>query len=310
MTSWPGPARLCQAFGLDRRRRRRRPRDGQPRHHHRRRRHAAAGRARSSAPASGCRRAPTCRGGGARPARRTCRGPREPRCTHADAARPAPSDLAAARAAVVAARPGDADHEANRARILAFLDEHPDALHRSCPEGHLTGSAAVVDPSTPPGAAPAPRQGAPLAPARRSRRRRRQPRPGRAPRGRGGDRDRRASRSSTPAIDLDVHLFHNAAGQRARPPPPRRPPPRARAPGGRGDHQPRVRRASRGCPVDPDAGGRSTSTTGHAVRMVRGSAGWRGPRATRRRGRCSSSCLDVDRAWRRRSSGCRPRRRR
>jgi 8-oxo-dGTP pyrophosphatase MutT (NUDIX family) len=29
--------------------------------------------------------------------------------------------------------------------MLAFVDAHPDALHRSCLEGHLTGSALVVD---------------------------------------------------------------------------------------------------------------------------------------------------------------------
>ena len=57
-------------------------------------------------------------------------------------------DLAAARAAVVAARPGDEGHEGARAQILAFIDAHPDALHRSCLEGHLTGSAVVVDPAT------------------------------------------------------------------------------------------------------------------------------------------------------------------
>lgn len=32
-----------------------------------------------------------------------------------------------------------------RARILAFLDVHDDALHRTCTEGHLTASALVVD---------------------------------------------------------------------------------------------------------------------------------------------------------------------
>lgn len=36
--------------------------------------------------------------------------------------------------------------DAERERILAFLDEHPDALDRSCAAGHLTGSALVVDP--------------------------------------------------------------------------------------------------------------------------------------------------------------------
>jgi 8-oxo-dGTP pyrophosphatase MutT (NUDIX family) len=61
----------------------------------------------------------------------------------------APSaDLAVARAHVAAARPGTPDHEANRARTLAFADAHPDALLRSCTEGHLTGSALVVDPAT------------------------------------------------------------------------------------------------------------------------------------------------------------------
>lgn len=42
-----------------------------------------------------------------------------------------------------------ADHRsvqsANRDQVLAFIDEHHDALHRSCPTGHLTGSAWVVD---------------------------------------------------------------------------------------------------------------------------------------------------------------------
>jgi 8-oxo-dGTP pyrophosphatase MutT (NUDIX family) len=58
------------------------------------------------------------------------------------------ADLDVARAAVVAALPGDAGHEAARTAILAFVDAHPDALHRSCAEGHLTGSALVVDPAT------------------------------------------------------------------------------------------------------------------------------------------------------------------
>ena len=60
----------------------------------------------------------------------------------------ASADLAVARAHVAAARPGTPDHEANRARVLAFADAHPDALVRRCVEGHLTGSAMVVDPAT------------------------------------------------------------------------------------------------------------------------------------------------------------------
>jgi 8-oxo-dGTP pyrophosphatase MutT (NUDIX family) len=58
------------------------------------------------------------------------------------------ADLDDARAAVEDVTEGDAGHEANRRRILGFLDDHPDALHRSCSEGHLTGSAAVIDPGT------------------------------------------------------------------------------------------------------------------------------------------------------------------
>lgn len=57
-------------------------------------------------------------------------------------------DLELARAAVIGALPGSASHEQARAEMLAFIEAHPDALHRSCVTGHLTGSALVVDPST------------------------------------------------------------------------------------------------------------------------------------------------------------------
>lgn len=56
----------------------------------------------------------------------------------------ASDDLAVARAHVEgceAAGSRDA-----RRDVLAFVDEHPDALHRSCEPGHLTGSAFVYDP--------------------------------------------------------------------------------------------------------------------------------------------------------------------
>lgn len=53
--------------------------------------------------------------------------------------------LAAARAIVARFEPVLPEQAAARERILGFLDEHPDALHRSCAEGHLTGSALVVD---------------------------------------------------------------------------------------------------------------------------------------------------------------------
>lgn len=39
----------------------------------------------------------------------------------------------------------DPESEEARSRILAFCGEHRDALHRSCLDGHLTGSAFVVD---------------------------------------------------------------------------------------------------------------------------------------------------------------------
>jgi 8-oxo-dGTP pyrophosphatase MutT (NUDIX family) len=50
-------------------------------------------------------------------------------------------DLRAALALVQAA----ADGAGVRDRILAFADDHPDALLRSCLDGHLTGSAVLVD---------------------------------------------------------------------------------------------------------------------------------------------------------------------
>lgn len=54
--------------------------------------------------------------------------------------------LASARSQVSAAEL-PAALEPVRATVLAFVDDHPDALHRSCVDGHLTGSAVVVDAS-------------------------------------------------------------------------------------------------------------------------------------------------------------------
>ncbi len=39
-----------------------------------------------------------------------------------------------------------AAQEAHRDRVIEFCAEHPDALHRSCLDGHLTASAFVVEP--------------------------------------------------------------------------------------------------------------------------------------------------------------------
>jgi 8-oxo-dGTP pyrophosphatase MutT (NUDIX family) len=62
-----------------------------------------------------------------------------------DDPRLAPStDLAMAVEALEAARLPD-ELEAARQEILAFTDEHPDALLRACTDGHLTGSAVVID---------------------------------------------------------------------------------------------------------------------------------------------------------------------
>ncbi|MEZ5261499.1 MAG: NUDIX hydrolase [Acidimicrobiales bacterium] len=47
-------------------------------------------------------------------------------------------------ARVAGAPAGDAVVEAFRARMLTFVDAHPDALLRTCARGHLTSSALVV----------------------------------------------------------------------------------------------------------------------------------------------------------------------
>lgn len=50
-----------------------------------------------------------------------------------------------ARAIVSAFEPYDAHQVSQRDQILAFIDGHDDALHRSCLEGHLTASGLVID---------------------------------------------------------------------------------------------------------------------------------------------------------------------
>lgn len=55
------------------------------------------------------------------------------------------SALAVAEGIVARFVPSLPEQAAARARILAFIAGHADALHRSCTAGHLTGSALVVD---------------------------------------------------------------------------------------------------------------------------------------------------------------------
>lgn len=123
--------------------------------------------------------------------------------------RPALDDLAAARRSVAGAAPGAASHEAARQQILDFLDEHADALHRTNTVGHLTGSALVVDPST--------RLVLLLFHAKVQR----WLQPGGHADGDGNlahvalreaqeETGLAGLRVVTPAIDLDVHTFHNA----------------------------------------------------------------------------------------------------
>ena len=57
-------------------------------------------------------------------------------------------DLSVARATIAGVRLDDPQVDAYRDRILQFVDRHPDALHRRCLDGHLTGSALVVEAGT------------------------------------------------------------------------------------------------------------------------------------------------------------------
>lgn len=56
------------------------------------------------------------------------------------------ADLAVARAQLEAARVEGPDAARHRAEVLAFVARHDDAAWRTNLEGHLTGSALVVDP--------------------------------------------------------------------------------------------------------------------------------------------------------------------
>jgi 8-oxo-dGTP pyrophosphatase MutT (NUDIX family) len=56
-----------------------------------------------------------------------------------------PTGRGRARATVATYEAPDAQQAGVQAEMLAFIDDHPDALMRSCLAGHLTGSAVVVD---------------------------------------------------------------------------------------------------------------------------------------------------------------------
>ena len=53
--------------------------------------------------------------------------------------------LSTAVAAVEAFTPTDQAQRAAQDTILEFVEQNPDALHRSCLDGHFTGSSWVVD---------------------------------------------------------------------------------------------------------------------------------------------------------------------
>ena len=110
-----------------------------------------------AASASGSDWPPIGRGAGTFPATRTCPAQADRRIVSMPPdpsyqllaegdRRLAPSTaLAAARAQLASYVPPDAEQADTRDRILEFVDAHPDALSRSCVDGHLTGSALVVD---------------------------------------------------------------------------------------------------------------------------------------------------------------------
>lgn len=76
----------------------------------------------------------------------SARGLSSPLLLRAGDPRLAPSPSPARAAAFVAALRADTPAlRAARWRTLEFIERHADALHRTCPQGHLTASALVVD---------------------------------------------------------------------------------------------------------------------------------------------------------------------
>ena len=58
-----------------------------------------------------------------------------------------PVDQLAKAVGVISALVVSGEQAALRKRMLDFCNDHPDALYRTCLDGHITGSALVVDPS-------------------------------------------------------------------------------------------------------------------------------------------------------------------
>ena len=56
-----------------------------------------------------------------------------------------PDELARVVATLEALQVADADQDLLRDQMLGFAADHPDALWRTCPDGHFTASALVVD---------------------------------------------------------------------------------------------------------------------------------------------------------------------
>ncbi len=59
------------------------------------------------------------------------------------------NEIEQARQHVLSANLLGETQEELRGRLLQWLNDHDDALHRTCLKGHLTGSAVIIDPSRP-----------------------------------------------------------------------------------------------------------------------------------------------------------------
>ena len=250
-TCCAGPARLCQAFGLDRRPRRRRPRHGGPRGHHRRRRHAAADRPGRQ------HRGSASRAGAEHPWRWCTPGVPAPLASRRDRWLAPGRRAAPARPTWRVARAGGPRRPARRRPATRPAADGsspsstttPTRCYRSCADGPPHGLRGGRRPEHPPaccscstprcsaGCSPAVTPTAtPTSLASRS---------GRPPRRRASRAPGRRSRPST-----STSTVPRRHGARARPPPPRRAPPGAGPAGGDGGHGNHESEGARWVPVD------------------------------------------------------------